>query len=347
MSIPTIKWIKGKIRFIDQTRLPLELRYIYCKDINTLYEAIKTMKIRGAPALGIAAAFGVVLGVENSKAKNFKDFMKQLNRVIKYLGSSRPTAVNLFSALERMRETVRQSQKLPVKKIKNILLKEAIKIFEQDRVMCRRLSQYGSRLIKNKDKILTICNAGALATSDYGTALGVIFRAKEEGKNIKVYASETRPLLQGARLTTWELKRENIDVTLICDNMAASLMKQRRIDKIFVGADRIASNGDTANKIGTYSLAVLAKYHNIPFYVVAPSSSFDLNLSDGEKIPIEQRDQKEVLEILGKRIAAKGIKAYNPAFDVTVHNLISAIITEFGIIRPPYKTNIKKKFKLV
>jgi len=345
MSIPTIKWINKKIRIIDQTKLPIKFKYIYCKDIKSLWKAIKTLKVRGAPALGVAAAFGVVLGMQSSKAKTSRNFISQLNRAIKYLGSSRPTAVNLFNCLERMRRVAKQHKEESPAKIKKILSKEAINIFQEDRKMCRALSGYGAKLVKKRDVLLTICNAGALATSDFGTALGVMYKAKQQGKKIKVYACETRPLLQGARLTSWELKRDNIDVTLICDSMAASLMQQKKIDKIFVGADRIASNGDTANKIGTYNLAVLAKYHNIPFYVVAPSSSFDLSLSDGRKIPIEQRDKKEILEIYGRRIAAKGIKAYNPAFDVTPHNLISAIITEFGIIRPLYKLNIKKKLR--
>ena len=347
MAIATIKWINKKIKIIDQTKLPLELRYIYCKDIKSLYEAIKTLKVRGAPALGVAAAFGVALGMQNSRAKNYKAFIRELDRVIKYLGSSRPTAVNLFIALKRMKKTAQNSKAVSIKEIKQILLKEAIDIFQEEIAMCRKLSKYGSGLIKKNDNILTICNAGALATSDFGTALGMLYQAKAENKDIKVYACETRPLLQGARLTTWELKRNKIDVTLVCDNMVAFLMQQKKIDKIFVGADRITSNGDTANKIGTYNLAVLAKYHKIPFYVAAPSSSFDLNLSDGKRIPIEQRDKSEVLEILGRRIAAKGIKAYNPAFDITPNNLISAIITETGIIKSPYKINIRKKIRNV
>jgi methylthioribose-1-phosphate isomerase len=342
MAISTIKWIRGSVRIIDQTRLPQELRYVYCSNVGALWKAIKVMKIRGAPALGVAAAFGVVLGIQRSRAKNFRVFARELEKIINYLGSSRPTAVNLFSALERMRKTARESRNYPIEKIKQILLKEAMKIYEEDRRMCRKLADYGSRLVKKNDRILTICNAGALATSDFGTALGVICRAKEQKKNIKVYACETRPLLQGARLTTWELKKQKIDTTLICDSMAASLMRDKMIDKVFVGADRIANNGDTANKVGTYNLAVLAKYHRVAFYVVAPSSSFDLGISGGGQIPIEQRDESEILEFAGLRIAAEGVKVYNPAFDVTPHNLISAIITESGIIRPPYRENIKK-----
>lgn len=345
MSISTIKWVKGSIKIIDQTKLPLKLRYIYCRNITTLWKAIKTLQVRGAPALGIAAAFGVVLGTKKSKARKSKDFIKELDKVISYIASSRPTAINLFNAMARLRRVALKNSKKSVTELKNILFQEAMRIFNEDRAMCRKLGEYGAQLIKSNDRALTICNAGALATSDYGTALAVFYSAKKKGKRFKVYSCETRPLLQGARLTTWELKRENIDVTLICDNMAAALMQQRKIDKVFVGADRITSSGDTANKIGTFNLAVLAKYHRIPFYVVAPSSSFDLKLSDGKNIPIEQRDEKEVLEILGQRIAPKGVKAYNPAFDVTPHNLISAIVTESGIIRPPYKINIKKKLK--
>lgn len=268
----TIEWKNDKARLIDQTKLPGDLVYIDCKDVKTLWRAIKKLQVRGAPAIGIAASLGVVLGIKNSKSKNFSDFIKELDSVIRFLGSARPTAVNLFWALERMRDVALNNSKKPVRKIKELLLKEALDVVKEDKAICRKMASFGSRIIKNDDAILTHCNAGALATADYGTALGVIYKAKEDGKHIKVYADETRPLLQGARLTTWELLQHRIDVTLICDNMAAALMAQGEIDKIIVGADRIASNGDAANKIGTYNLAVLAKYHKIPFYVVAPVS---------------------------------------------------------------------------
>lgn len=342
MSIETIKWTGNKIKLIDQRKLPAKLEYVYCDEIKSLWRAIKTMQVRGAPALGIAGALGVVLGIQYSKARSFADFKRNLEEVIAYLASSRPTAVNLFNALERMKWVVEDNHNLSVANLKRLLLKEALKIIAEDKQICRRMAAFGAKLIKDKDNILTICNAGALATADYGTALGVMYKAKETGKRFKVFACETRPLLQGARLTVWELKKEGIDTTLICDSMAAILMAKGKIDKVFVGADRIAANGDTANKIGTYNLAVLAKFHRIPFYVVAPSSSFDLSIKDGTQIPIEQRDKKEVTHIWGKPIAPSGIKVYNPAFDVTSGNLITAIITEKGIIKAPFNKNIRK-----
>ena len=345
MAIPTIEFKKNRVRLIDQTKLPQELRFIYCKDIKSLWKAIRIMQIRGAPALGVAGAFGVYLGIRNFKGSSIKQFTEKLNSVIKYLGSSRPTAVNLFWALERMKKLVLKNKDKSVKEIKILLLKEAKLILEEDKILCRKMGEVGQPLIKKNDRILTICNAGALATADYGTALAVIYKAKEKRKQIKVFACETRPRLQGARLTAWELRRNNIDVTLVCDSMAATLMEQNKIDKIIAGADRIASNGDSANKIGTYSLAVLAKYHNIPFYIVAPSSTFDLKLKSGRKIPIEQRNQEEVTTINNKRITASGVKAYNPAFDVTPCELISAIVTEKGIIRFPSIKNIKRVLK--
>lgn len=334
MAIATIGWDRGAIKIIDQTALPNKLVYIRCKDIRTLWHAIKKLQIRGAPALGIVAGFGVYLGVKDSRAKNYKEFERQLERTIKFLGSARPTAVNLFWGLERMKEVAAKNKNKKISEIKRILFKEANRIFEEDRSICRQIANFGAKLIRNGDIILTHCNAGALATADYGTALGVIYRAKEQGKRIKVYADETRPLLQGARLTTWELMRAGIDVTLICDNMAAEVMREGRITKVFVGADRIARNGDCANKIGTYNLAVLANYHKIPLYVVAPLSTVDLKMPSGAKIPIEKRKADEITTINGKRLAPKGTKVYNPAFDVTPAKLITAIVTEKGIFKP-------------
>ena len=339
----TIEWKQGKVRLIDQTRLPGKLVYVDCKDIKLLWYAIRKLKVRGAPALGIAASLGVVLGLKDSTARNFSDFVKELDGIIRYLASARPTAVNLFWALKRMEKTALKNAKRPVSQIKKILLKEALSIIEEDKRACRRMATFGARLIESGDRILTHCNAGALATADYGTAMGVMYRAKQEGKDIKVYVDETRPLLQGARLTAWELLQHKIDATLICDNMAATLMAQGKVDKIIVGADRIASNGDAANKIGTYSLAVLADYHKIPFYVVAPISTFDFALKNGRDIPIEQRDPKEVAEICKKRIAPKGVKVYNPAFDVTPNALITAIVTEKGIFkRRPFSRTLRR-----
>lgn len=343
MEIRTIGWENNRIKIIDQTELPFRLRYLYIKDLKVLWKAIKTLQVRGAPALGAAAGLGVYLGIKDSKAGDFARFNKELDKVITYLATSRPTAVNLFWGLERMRKTAQRAKNKPVGSIKKLLLEEAKKIVEEDRIACRKIGLYGAKLIRKNDTILTVCNAGILATIDYGTALGVIYRAHEQGKNIKVFACETRPLLQGARLTAWELNKKGIDVTLNCDNMAAALMSQGKIDKVIAGADRIAANADTANKIGTYSLAVLARHHKIPFYIAAPASTFDLNIKSGKNIPIEQRDAKEVTELFFRRpTAEKSIKVFNPAFDVTPHNLIAAIITDKGVIRPPYKVNIRK-----
>ncbi len=342
MGLKTICWHNNKIKIIDQTKLPLKLEYLYIDNLGSLWQAIKSLKVRGAPAIGAAGALGVVLGARDSKAKDFAVFNKHLGGIIKFIASSRPTARNLFWALERMQSVANANREKPVRVIKELLFKEADKIIEEDKFICRQMAGFGSSLVKNKDRILTICNAGKLATVDYGTALGVLYRAKEQAKMIKVYACETRPLLQGARLTAWELMQAGIDVTLICDNTAGALMARHMVDKVFVGADRIASNGDTANKIGTYTLAILAKFHKLPFYVVAPGSTFDLSLKNGRGIPIEQREAKEVTQIMGIDVAPAGIKVYNPAFDVTDNKLITAIITDKGIINPPFRKNIPK-----
>lgn len=340
MPVETIIWKNGKIRYVDQTRLPHKLKFVYCDNVKRLWKAIRRLEIRGAPAIGIAGALGVVLAARNSKAKDFDRFFEEMEKAIRYLASSRPTAINLFWALGRMECVAKQNSPKPISKIRGILLKEALKILDEDKRSCRTMARYGARLIKSGDDILTHCNAGGLATADYGTALGVLFEAKKQDKRIHVYVDETRPLLQGARLTAWELMHEGVATTLICDNMAASLMSKGRVDKIFVGADRIAANGDAANKIGTYNLAVLAMHHRIPFYVVAPISSFDFRLKTGRDIPIEERDGNEVRLVFGKVIAPKNVKVYNPAFDVTPNELITAIITEKGIFRKPYTKNL-------
>jgi len=344
-STQTLFWTKSGLKLIDQTKLPQKFEYLHCKDIKTLWWAIKDLKVRGAPALGAAAAFGVLLGFKSFKGKTRRAFDQHLKRACHYLSTSRPTAVNLFHALHRMQNVLKIYSDVSISKIKDLLQKEAFQIFKEDQKVCRAMAEFGAPLIKNNFSVMTVCNAGALATVDYGTALGVFYRAKEKGKRFKVFACETRPLLQGARLTAWELLRHKIDTTLICDNMAATLMKQGRIDAIFTGADRIAANGDTANKIGTYSLAVLAKHHKIPFYVVAPQSTFDLATSTGKQIPIEQRHKSEVLGFAGRLTAPSAVKVYNPAFDVTDHELITAIVTEKGIIYPPFGKNIKSKLK--
>jgi methylthioribose-1-phosphate isomerase len=344
MAIPTIKWVNNTVRIIDQRKLPLTLKFIHCKNVKELWNAIKTLAVRGAPALGAAAAFGVLLGIRAIKTSNREIFNKKFKELCAYIGSSRPTAVNLFNALDQMSQVLNKNPQACVKDLRELLHHEAMKIFEEDRRVCRRMGAHGAALIKNGSRVLTICNAGALATVDFGTALGVMYTAKQKGKKFKVFACETRPLLQGARLTSWELTREGIDTTLICDNMAATLMAQGKVDVIFTGADRIALNGDAANKIGTYNLAVLAQYHHIPFYVVAPETTFDKRIKSGKDIPIEERSGDEIVYFAGKRIAPQGVKTYNPAFDVTPHNLITGIVTEKGIIRPPFIKNIKKSF---
>lgn len=340
MPIPTIEWADGRIHLIDQTLLPNEFNQIYCDDVESVWEAIKSLRVRGAPAIGIAAALGAVLGIWKSKATNYSDFAAELKEVTGYLATSRPTAVNLFWALERIEGTAEKHKDLEIAQLKAVLLDEAQNIIEEDRARCRAIGQHGLDLIRNGDTILTHCNAGGLATSDYGTALAVMFSAHESGKNISVYADETRPLLQGARLTAWELMQAGIDVTLICDNMAAQVMKEGRIQSVIVGADRIAANGDTANKIGTYNVAILANAHDIPFYVAAPTSTLDFSLKTGDLIPIEQRAAEEVTEGFGNRTAPEGVKVYSPAFDVTPAHLITAIITEKGIAHPPYKESL-------
>ncbi len=340
MSIETIKWIKGSARIIDQTLLPNKFEYIYCRDVETMWRAIKRLSVRGAPAIGVAAAFGVLLGIQKFKGQDKPKFLKLFHKTCDYLATSRPTAVNLFNMLNAMREVVNQNPQANVATLKKLLFKEAMAIFKADQEVCRRMGDHGAKLIKNGMRCMTVCNAGALATVDYGTALGVFYSARKKARKFSVYSLETRPLLQGARLTCWELCRQKIDTTLICDNMAASLMAKKKVDIIFTGADRIASNGDTANKIGTYMLAVLAKHHGIPFYIVAPRSTFDLAIKSGKQIPIEERKSEEVTHFAGVATAPKGVKVYNPAFDVTPANLITGIVTEYGVIRPPYMKNI-------
>ena len=340
MAFSTIEWADGRIRMIDQTLLPTEFKQIYCDDIASVWEAIKSLRVRGAPAIGIAGALGAVLGIWDSTATTYGAFAAELKSATDYLATSRPTAVNLFWALDRINRTAAENACLEIPALKARLLAEAQEIIEEDKAMCRAIGQHGMALLDENDTILTHCNAGGLATSDYGTALAVMFSAHEAGKNIRVFADETRPLLQGARLTTWELMQAGIDVTLICDNMAAQVMKEGKIQCVIVGADRIAANGDTANKIGTYNVAILAEAHGIPFYVAAPTSTLDFALKTGDEIPIEQRAAAEVTEGFGKVTAPEGVKVYSPAFDVTPAALVSAIVTEKGVARPPYTESL-------
>jgi methylthioribose-1-phosphate isomerase len=334
----TIEWIGGLdgfVRLIDQTLLPTQLAYRDCRTAEEVWEAIKVLRVRGAPAIGVAAAMGVVIGMQSFAGRERGAYAQHLQAVTDYLRTSRPTAVNLFWALDRMQRRIKgRTEDLRPEQLNAILLREALAIEEEDRQMCRSIGKVGAPLIGEGCGVLTHCNAGGLATADYGTALAVMFTAAQEGRRFHVFADETRPLLQGARLTAWELQQRGIDVTLICDNTAAQVMKEKRIQLVIVGADRIAANGDTANKIGTYAVALLAAVHDIPFFVAAPSSTFDLTLPNGNSIPIEQRDSCEITHGFGKQTAPDGIKVYNPAFDVTPSRLITGIITEKGIIRP-------------
>jgi len=346
MDIRTIGWKNNKVRIIDQTKLPQRLVYLDIDKMEDLWQAIKVMQVRGAPALGAAAALGVYLGVRNYSGSDWPGFCRKLNAAAKYIASSRPTAINLFWGIEKVCAAAQENNKQPVVKIKQAMLEEAKKIIRADVCSCRKIGDYGSRLLKPGSSVLTICNAGILATIDYGTALGVIYSACKQGKKIRVFSCETRPLLQGSRLSCWELYKQGVDVTMIADNTAASLMAGGKVDVVIAGADRIAANGDSANKIGTLNLAVLCRYHRIPFYIAAPQSTFDLKLKNGRGIKVEMRDRQEVTKILLKKtVAPEGAAAINPAFDITPHELISAIITDKGIIRMPCVKNIRRIFK--
>ncbi len=333
----TLQWIggpDGHLRMIDQTRLPVELLEIDCRTVECVWEAIKTLRVRGAPAIGIAAAYGICVGLQSVAGHDEAAFFRRLDEVTSYLATSRPTAVNLFWALGRMKSAAERCRGRPPAEIVACLLQEARAIHDEDRAMCRAIGEHGAKLLADGQGVLTHCNAGGLATSEYGTALALFFMAAEQGKRLKIYADETRPLLQGARLTAWELHQAGLDVTLICDSMAAQVMREGRVQAVVTGADRIAANGDTANKIGTYGLAVAAAAHKIPFYIAAPTSTFDLSISSGAEIPIEQRDAREITHGFGRQTAPEGVKVYNPAFDVTPAELIAAIICERGVIQP-------------
>jgi len=339
-SFFTIKWTPEGVKILDQRLLPNRVRYLLCQDPDCVIDAIKKMAIRGAPAIGVAAAMGLALGAQQMATDDRTAFLKRFEVLCQQFADSRPTAVNLFWAINRMKTC---AENTPAAMLKETLKTEAETILNEDIARNRAMGNYGKALVPDSCGILTHCNAGALATGGFGTALGVIYAAFSEGKKLQVYADETRPVLQGARLTTWELKQHGIPVTLITEGMAGTLMKSGAIDLVVVGADRIAGNGDTANKIGTYSVAVLAYHHNIPFYVAAPFSTFDTAAASGTSIPIEHRDGNEVFYCGRKRIAPRGISAYNPAFDVTPASLITAIITEKGVLRPPFKKAIARQ----
>lgn len=339
----TVEWKNNTVVMIDQTLLPEKEVYRRYSSYKEVAKAIKDMIVRGAPAIGVSAAMGVALGALKIKSKDMKGFNREFDKITALMASTRPTAVNLFWAIERMRRVASENASLGVEGLKKRLVKEAKDIHAEDIAICKEIGRHGGKLLKN-GTVLTHCNAGALATAGYGTALGVIRGAIEQGRQIAVFADETRPFLQGSRLTAWELKKDKIDVTLITDNMAGYMMKKGLIGAVVVGADRIASNGDVANKIGTYSVAVLAKEHGIPFYVAAPLSTIDMKIKGGDQIPIEERNQVEVTHIKGKRLAPAGIKVKNPAFDVTPSRLVTAIITEKGAVSSPYSKGLKALF---
>ncbi|MDE2180146.1 MAG: S-methyl-5-thioribose-1-phosphate isomerase [candidate division NC10 bacterium] len=337
----TIEWTsEGTVRLLDQRRLPAEEVYVECRDAAAVAHAIRSMQIRGAPAIGVAGAMGLALAAQSIRVNSFEEFYKELSRQGDELCRTRPTAVNLAWGIERMQRCAEQHSALPIVELVQILIREAKRIREEDIRDNRAIGAHGRGLIPDGAAVLTHCNAGALATAGYGTALGVIRAAHAAGTRLSVWASETRPFLQGARLTAWELQQDGIPVTLITDNMAGHLMQRGEIDLIIVGADRIARNGDVANKIGTYTLAVLAQAHGLPFYVAAPLSTLDLSLCDGEAIPIEERDPEEVTKWAGVRTAPMGVRARNPVFDVTPHRYITALITDRGVVRPPYDTSL-------
>ncbi len=345
-SIETIRWeggLPGIVRLIDQTLLPNDLVVLDVRTVAEMHDAIKRLAVRGAPAIGVAAAFGVVLGVQSLAAETSARVARATLEVAARLATARPTAVNLFWALDRMKARCESDQRAGGTGSALVagLYSEAFAIYEEDRAICRRLGDIGAELIQDGFTVLTHCNAGALATAGIGTALAPIYRASQQGKRVAVYADETRPLLQGARLTAWELGRAGIDVTLITDSMAGHVMQTGRIDAVFVGADRIARNGDVANKIGTYSVAVLASQHALPFYVVAPLSTFDARAESGAEIPIEERDAGEITHGFGQQTAPPGVRVYNPAFDVTPARLVTGIVTEHGLIEHPDRSRVE------
>ena len=340
--IKTLEWTDDGVRFIDQRKLPTEETYLTCSTYEEVADAIRDMVVRGAPAIGVAAAMGIALGTRDAEGDHVSELRRHFDEVCETIGETRPTAVNLFWAIRRMQERFEACSEMPVEQIKQALILEAQRMYVEDIAANEAMGKHGAALMPSSGGVLTHCNAGALATCGYGTALGVIRAAVEAGKKLQVFADETRPFLQGSRLTAWELMKDGIPTTVISDNMAGAMMKQGKIGAVVVGADRIAANGDVANKIGTYTVAVLAKEHGIPFYVAAPFSTVDFETPDGSKIPIEQRATREITHIAGKAIAPEGVKVENPAFDVTPAKYVSAIITERGVVNPPYEENLRR-----
>ncbi|MEH7375502.1 S-methyl-5-thioribose-1-phosphate isomerase [Neobacillus drentensis] len=342
--LQSVSYENGVLKILDQTKIPNITEFLETTKIEDAWDAIKQLKVRGAPAIGIAAAYGLVLSIKDAPENSFEDFYAHFKKQSDYLATSRPTAVNLFWALKRMNDRALKEKELPIHQIKEALEIEAHTIRNEDEEVCRTIGEHALTLLKDGMGVLTHCNAGGIATARYGTALSPLYLAKEKGWDIKVFADETRPLLQGARLTAWELMQAGIDVTLITDNMAAMVMQKGWVDAVIVGCDRVAANGDVANKIGTYGVALLAKAHNIPFYVAAPLSTIDLETKTGADIPIEERDASEITEGFGKRTAPEGVKVFNPAFDVTPNELVTAIITEKGILKGNYQEELHRLF---
>ncbi|HPU96633.1 MAG TPA: S-methyl-5-thioribose-1-phosphate isomerase [Candidatus Hydrogenedentes bacterium] len=347
MPVAPVRWENDRLAILDQTRLPGETVWLYPDTAEEVRDAIRALRVRGAPAIGVCAAWGVALALTRQRPESAERALETVRDAVSILRTARPTAVNLFWALDRVERAARETAGGKASDITESVLREAAAIQQEDEAMCEAIGRHGVSLIPDGGGVLTHCNAGSLATAGIGTALAPLYMAHASGRRFRVYADETRPLLQGARLTAWELRQAGLDVTVLCDNMAAVLMASRRVDMVIVGADRIASNGDTANKIGTYGLAVLARAHDIPFYVAAPSSTFDLTLDNGSQIPIEERDPREVTSWQGIQIAPDGVHAFNPAFDVTPAELITAIITERGIIQSPDRARIAAMFREV
>ncbi|SHE93561.1 methylthioribose-1-phosphate isomerase [Fodinibius roseus] len=344
-AIQSIEWRDDHVRILDQTYLPGREVYSDIRDVGRMWEAIKKLRIRGAPAIGIAAAYGFYLGIKELSENSFQSFFIEVERVAEYLESARPTAVNLHWALHRLKTTIKAHKDKDISELKEIVLKTAKTIHDEDKRTCKKIGENGVNLITEGDRILTHCNTGSLATGQYGTALSVIFHAHEKNKDIRVWVDETRPLLQGSRLTAWELMNAEIPMTLITDSTAGSLMRRGEVDKVIVGSDHVAANGDVANKIGTYPLAVLAKENKIPFYVAVPFSTIDMELQEGDNIPIEVREEDEITRFNDSEVAPKKAEAYNPAFDITPHRYVTAFITEKGLIEPPFDEHFKTLVK--
>lgn len=344
-AVQSIEWREDHVRILDQTYLPGREVYSDIRDVGRMWEAIKKLRVRGAPAIGIAAAYGFYLGIKELPENSFQSFLVEVERVAEYLETARPTAVNLHWALDRLKTTIQAHKDKEITEIKDIVLKTAKTIHDEDKRTCKKIGKEGVKLVDKKSNILTHCNTGSLATGQYGTALSVIFHAHEEGKNIQVWVDETRPLLQGSRLTAWELKNADIPMKLITDSTAGSLIRRGEVDMVLVGADHVAANGDVANKIGTYPLAVVAQENDIPFYVAVPLSTIDMELANGDDIPIEEREDDEITEFNGSKVAPKKTETYNPAFDITPHKYVTAFITEEGMIEAPFKENFEKLFE--